>query len=161
MAGNGPGIWVSGNLDSMAATAGIPLALATNMKNAIILFFRYPRLGKVKTRLAEVIGAEKALNLYRRSLQKTMRMVKAIPDCRVVFCVEPARSVSLFRKTYEDIDIFAQKGADLGERMKLALEAVLKGGADKAVLIGADIPGLSETILADAFQELDQHQVVL
>jgi rSAM/selenodomain-associated transferase 1 len=146
----------------MAAAAGRPLALAANMKNAIILFFRYPRLGKVKTRLAKMIGAEKALDLYRRSLQKTILLFRAMPNCKVVFCVEPAPAVSLLRKAYgKGVDIFAQKGTDLGERMRLALEAVLKAGAEKAVLIGADIPGLSEKILAAAFQELDQHQVVL
>lgn len=132
------------------------------MTNVLILFFRYPRLGKVKTRLAEGIGAEKALELYVRLLQRTIDMAQGMSQCRLALCVEPAQAVRPLKKKFgKGADIFAQKGKDLGPRMRQAIAAVLNRGADKAVLVGVDIPGLSKKIIAAAFSELDHRPVVL
>ena len=44
--------------------------------NAIIIFVRNPELGKVKTRLAQTIGNEKALEVYRDLLFHTMSVTQ-------------------------------------------------------------------------------------
>ena len=40
-------------------------------KSLLILFAKNPELGKVKTQLAKTIGAERALNVYKKLLSKT------------------------------------------------------------------------------------------
>ncbi|MDP9046824.1 MAG: glycosyltransferase, partial [Bacteroidota bacterium] len=41
---------------------------------ALILFVRHPELGKVKTRLAKVIGDDKALAVYQLLLSHTRQI---------------------------------------------------------------------------------------
>ena len=163
VAGDGSRIRDTLVVAGMAMAEGKPAPVpAADMNNTIILFFRYPRLGKVKTRLARVVGAEQALELYRSSLRKTMQTARALPHCRLAFAVEPPHAVSLLKKKYgEQVDVYAQHGTDLGERMQRAIRQALSLGANKVILVGADIPALSERILTEAFLELERHQVVL
>ena len=43
--------------------------------NAIIVFMKYPEIGKVKTRLGSTIGLEKAARLYRLFIDDTLTLV--------------------------------------------------------------------------------------
>ena len=50
-------------------------------KNALIIFVKNPIKGQVKTRLAETVGDEKALEIYNYLLQKTLNIVTNV-NCR-------------------------------------------------------------------------------
>ncbi|MBN2054009.1 glycosyltransferase, partial [bacterium] len=54
-----------------------------------------------------------------------------------------------------------QRGDDLGERMGSAFADVFSAGAEKAVLVGSDIPGLGLNELNDAFDLLESHDAVI
>ena len=45
------------------------------MKNLLIIFVKNPKIGKVKSRLANSIGEEKALSVYKKLLLKTNEVV--------------------------------------------------------------------------------------
>ena len=45
-------------------------------KNLLLIFTRNPELGKVKTRLAKTIGAEKALAIYKFLLAHTKKVTE-------------------------------------------------------------------------------------
>lgn len=45
-------------------------------KEAIALFFKVPEEGKVKTRLAKVLGKSKALQIYVELLAKTVKTIE-------------------------------------------------------------------------------------
>ncbi|MDQ6903127.1 MAG: glycosyltransferase, partial [Bacteroidota bacterium] len=55
------------------------------MKNALIIFVRNPELGKVKTRLANTLGDEKALDIYKELLQHTFEIASAVDASKYVF----------------------------------------------------------------------------
>ncbi len=54
-----------------------------------------------------------------------------------------------------------QKGAGLGERMQRAFEDAFESGAAFAVIIGTDIPDLTEKIVKNAFALLKHQEMVL
>jgi hypothetical protein len=54
-----------------------------------------------------------------------------------------------------------QGEGDIGARMARALAEAFAEGAPAAVLVGTDIPDLSGAILAEAFQRLADHDIVI
>ncbi len=54
-----------------------------------------------------------------------------------------------------------QRGKDLGERMKEAFRKTLGHGACRALLVGSDVPGLTQEVFEQAFHALESCQVVL
>lgn len=127
------------------------------MNRALILFFKNPVKGKVKTRLAATIGEEASLKIYKYLLKRTNRTALTIPAHRMVF-------YSDFIPTGDEWDSIhfekhLQHGADLGQKMHHALTLALEQH-EKAILIGGDIPALSKEILENAFELLDEAPVV-
>jgi rSAM/selenodomain-associated transferase 2/rSAM/selenodomain-associated transferase 1 len=53
-----------------------------------------------------------------------------------------------------------QGNGDLGARMKACFKAAFEEGAERAVLMGADIPALTPAILIQAFDALKHHDLV-
>ena len=60
-------------------------------KNLLLIFTRNPELGKVKTRLAKTIGAEKALAIYKFLLAHTKKVIKNIACDKAVYYSEKVR----------------------------------------------------------------------
>ena len=59
-------------------------------KNALIIFTRNPELGKVKTRLAAIIGNQSALEIYKLLINHTVRITSTINADKYVFPVPVA-----------------------------------------------------------------------
>ena len=55
------------------------------MNEAIIIFVRKPELGKVKTRLAASLGAEKALEIYKELLLHTRQICERVKADKFVY----------------------------------------------------------------------------
>jgi rSAM/selenodomain-associated transferase 1 len=126
-------------------------------KNALIIFARNPELGKVKNRLAKSIGKEKALEIYTKLLSNVYTETKALKCNKYLFLTERT-DTNLFDETFIQK---IQSGADLGVKMMNAIRLVFEDGNEKAVLIGTDVPEITDVILNDAFQKLSEHDVVL
>jgi glycosyltransferase A (GT-A) superfamily protein (DUF2064 family) len=66
-----------------------------------------------------------------------------------------------FEDWLQDEMLRVQRGADVGERMENALEEMFRMGAEKAVVVGTDIPGLHKGIIDRAFQYLDSADLII
>lgn len=124
----------------------------------LIIFIKNPVLGKVKTRLAADIGAERALNVYVQLMELTRNVVLKTDCTRNVFYSE-----AIERDAWDEdkFNKFVQEGESLGERMKNAFDQVFALGAEKAVIIGSDCPQLNSNIIQDAFNMLDYEDVCI
>jgi uncharacterized protein len=118
---------------------------------------RPPRLGKVKTRLAETLGAEKALAVYRRLLDHTFKVVRESHLGAKVFWSEEDKEAVRGYRLLSGI----QKGNDLGERMADAFLRTNKSRHIFMIMIGTDCFELRESLLHDAVESLNTHQVVI
>ena len=126
--------------------------------NTLLIFTRNLVHGKVKTRLAATIGDDKALAVYRLLLEHTAQATKNIEATCIVYYSDAIAEGDAWDNTYLKS---VQQGNDLGERMANAFYDRLKNGYQKVGIIGTDCYELTSGIIADAFQQLDQHDVVI
>lgn len=125
---------------------------------ALIIFIRNPVRGRVKTRLAQTAGEDRALDIYCRLLSHTRQVAADCPADRLLF-------YSDFIPEQDDwpggqFKKFLQKGDDLGERMARAF-AVALSEHRPAVIIGSDCAELNASILEEAFSQLEHFDTVI
>ena len=128
-------------------------------KRCLIIFYRNPELGKVKTRLAATVGEEMALAIYWKLGSHTRSVVESVEVDKVVYYshfIDREDNWSM-----EKFDKKLQRGADLGERMNNAVAEIFSIGYDSACIIGTDCFELSQQIVKDAFQKLETSDVVV
>ncbi len=127
-------------------------------ENHLIIFVKNPVLGKVKTRLAAGIGAEKALEIYLQLLALTRTVSEQVSCTRHVFYSDEIENDAWDEDKFNK---HVQEGDDLGERMKNAFEKVFALGAKKAVIIGSDCPQLTTETVKDSFEILNQKDIAV
>ena len=121
---------------------------------ALVIFFKTPVLGGVKTRLAQDIGELKALLVYERMLIQVMNMAKKWVKGGRNRLILPFGSGS--SSTWKDYGIeegFQQIGQDLGLRMQRAMSFALSK-AKQVAIIGTDSPDLISEDIERAFLQL-------
>ncbi|WP_245327846.1 TIGR04282 family arsenosugar biosynthesis glycosyltransferase [Hymenobacter fodinae] len=126
----------------------------------MIVFARYPELGKVKTRLAAGVGPERALQVYRRLLAHTQAVTTDLPARKWLWLAEAGPTADQ-SDPWVGYQRRPQPPGDLGHRMQSAFSHAFAEGATAAVIIGTDCPGLTHEHLRDAYEALRTHEVVL
>ncbi len=126
---------------------------------ALILFVRNPEPGKVKTRLAKSIGAEKALTVYKMLLEHTLQITFRLNCRKFVYYADRIEEHDLW--SHPGYTKRLQFGYDLGERMGNAFQALYEQGFKKVLIIGSDCYQLQTNILEEAIQSLNQHHSVI
>lgn len=128
------------------------------MENHVLaIMAKSPEKGKVKTRLAESIGDDRALSVYKNLLNYTLREANCALWETTVYWAGPEKN----EVNIHDFNSAAQKGADLGERMENAFAHEFKQGAERVVLIGTDCAEITLGHIERAFGMLKLHDVVV
>ena len=129
------------------------------MTNDVLLIFVKNLIeGHVKTRLADTLGNDAAMDIYKQLLKNTHDTISPFEKDKIVFysdfIEDDIWENSLFQKEI-------QEGNDLGERMENAFICSFTAGYNKAVIIGTDCPGINKNILKNAFLKLNHSDIVL
>ena len=126
----------------------------------LALFARRPVAGEVKTRLSPAVPPALALDLYRALLEDALAAsAEAVADERSIYWAAAATEDG--PAVPPGVRERQQQGADLGERLAQAFVELLAAAGDRAVILGADCPGLEAATLERAFEALGSHDVVL
>lgn len=137
--------------------------------NHLIVFTRYPEVGKTKTRLIPALGAAGAATLQRQMTEFTLKQVEKLVQRRQgglnSLSVE-IRFAGGDRTLMQDWlgsrwSYQPQATGDLGEKLQQAFQAAFEAGSQRIVTIGIDCPELDAVTLAQAFQALQEHDLVL
>ncbi|MCX5875030.1 MAG: TIGR04282 family arsenosugar biosynthesis glycosyltransferase [Deltaproteobacteria bacterium] len=130
----------------------------------LILFTRYPEPGRTKTRLIPTLGAHGAAALQRRMSEAIVTRMAAFaadypvsPEIRYADGNQQAMEAWLS----SDIPCLDQGEGDLADRLLRAFAQAFTQGAQSVVVIGADCPGLTPTLFAQAFAALARKDLVL
>jgi len=128
-------------------------------RQALIIFVKKPELGKVKTRLADSIGDRRALEVYHQLLERTLVFTQPLAMDKFVYYTPEIVHDDL----WADDQYFKakQSGNDLGEKMQHAFEQLFEAGYQQILIIGSDCYQLSSQIIGQAYQALEQHDVVV
>ena len=130
-------------------------------KTAIIVFLKAPVKGFVKTRLAEKIGDDASLEIYKHFVRQTLDMLTQTDHTVHAYFYPIHNKKYIIELLGDRIPLFPQRGSHLGERMGNAMEDAFSKGFDKVLLIGTDIPELTTEIINDAVINLDKYQAVI
>lgn len=122
----------------------------------LLILAKEPVPGRVKTRLAQDVGAERASAIYRRLAEETVLRLAAGPWTTRV-CFDPPGSLPAFEAWLgsSGTAFVPQPGGDLGARIGRLLEEALKN-ADCACVVGTDAPGVDVARVEWAFRILEE-----
>lgn len=118
----------------------------------IALFARYPRAGEAKTRLAPLLGDAGAAEVHRKLVERTLAVIRQSGLPFAVWCTGAPRA-DFAAWLGADVPLVEQGEGDLGERLARV--------PAPAILLGADIPGLTPQHLRGAAAALEQAPVVI
>jgi rSAM/selenodomain-associated transferase 1 len=124
-------------------------------KNLLIVFVKNIILGKVKTRLAKTVGDNMAFDVYKELVDITEACSKKVTATKHIYF-----SDVVINSLWVDELKFVQEGVDLGERMQKAFEKGFSEGYERIVLIGSDLPDISDQIIQEGLDCLEKNEVV-
>ncbi len=129
------------------------------MTPPLAMFLEAPRLGMVKTRLADQIGERHALRLYRVMAARALSAVRAAGlEAIVWFAPSDARTEMEFWLG-DSWQLRPQAAGDLGARLQAAAHVVPRG--DPWIAISADFPSLTGKMLREACAGLERGGLVI
>lgn len=134
------------------------------MPGLLILFTRFPRPGRAKTRLVPALGRTGAAAWQREMTARIAARAREAArrsgaDLRIQY--QDAEPQEMAAWLGPDLDCAPQAQGDLGTKMHRALEAAFARGYGRVVLFGCDIPGLSAEIMLRGLDLLRSRDLVL
>jgi rSAM/selenodomain-associated transferase 1/secondary thiamine-phosphate synthase enzyme len=127
----------------------------------LLLFAKYPAPGRVKTRLAKIIGPVHAAALARCFILDELETLVRI-QLPILLFHDPAGSGPAFAKlTQNRCSCFPQVGGNLGERMANGFEKAFSLEYPAALLVGSDLPDLPLSHLHEATRALGEGRAVI
>jgi len=124
-------------------------------KQLVIIFVKNIVLGKVKTRLAKTIGNTGAFNVYKALYNITQTETKKLDIDRHIYF-----SDIVINSSWPDDEKFVQNGNGIGNRMENAFKEGFNKGYDQIVLIGSDLPDITDEIIISGFEALRHSEIV-
>ena len=127
----------------------------------VLIFAKEPLPGRVRTRLGRLsgggIGMVEAAGWYRRQSHGLARRLARDPRWESWIAVSPDAAGLSSRFWPRGLKRWAQRGGDLGARMRRAFREFPPG---PLVIVGADIPGVAPRHIASAFRALGAAEAV-
>ncbi len=131
------------------------------MSDCLGLFAKYWEPGKVKTRLAATVGPEKAAEAYRHFLSTLLNRF-ADSHAQRWLSFAPSERREDFRKfAPEGWELDPQAEGDLGDRIRAFFSRRFDEGFRRVVVVGSDSPHLPLGSIRQAFEQLQESEVVL
>jgi len=131
------------------------------MNRALILFTRVPIPGMTKTRLMPFLNGEECAELHTCFVKDIYQKAKQVEADLFVFYTPRDEKNLLTKELGTEAIYMPQHGDDLGARMKNAIGIALRAGYEKVVLIGTDIPQIHPETLRNAFDNLNEKDIVI
>ena len=136
----------------------------TISENRLIIFGRYPVVGRTKTRLIPALGPAGAAQLQRRLTEQVLQTALSAAwttPYDLEFCFSGGSYEKVHRWLLSaNIQLTLQFSGDLGQRMYIAMAAAFDRGYSRVILAGTDVPDLACDHLAAAFNTLNHHDLV-
>ncbi len=130
------------------------------MQRHLVILAKAPRIGAVKTRLARGVGVMAAWQFYRNTTTGVLRRLAArnAKPWRLWLAVTPDAFVSMGRFWPGGLKRIGQGRGDLGARMAKPMQDLPPG---PVVVIGSDVPDISASLIAEAFEALERADAVV
>ncbi len=122
---------------------------------SVLVMAKAPIAGRVKTRLAPLLGAQGCAALHKRLLARAVQIAVSITPGSSFVAVEPWDERALVEPLVGSTASFIpQEGDQLGERMSNASRRIFDVRPDPLVIIGTDVPTLTPSLVGEALWKL-------
>lgn len=135
-----------------------------NLKKNLIVFIKYPEIGKVKTRLAKTLGDEFAFKFYQLCSEYTVRESEKLIEQNVVVNLFYSNRIPdnmAKENTGSKFKLFEQKGMNIGEKIQNAFQIICNKSSGKTIVIGTDLPDFTAELINNCFTLLDKFDAVI
>jgi uncharacterized protein len=129
-------------------------------ESCVLMFVKAPHPGKVKTRLGQTIGYQRAAELYIYFAQDVLATICQLPATPLIFFA-PDDALTQISEWLVGQRYCAQQGEGLSDRISHAFAHCFELGYDRALIVGSDSPDLPVAYLQTALEQLALGQVVL
>lgn len=127
-------------------------------RRTLVLMVKVPAAGRVKTRLARGIGIGPATGFYRHAIAMLAARLKIPRRWTLILAVAPDAARQTPALPGPVRARVPQGGGDLGQRMQRAIDRAPTG---PVIVIGSDVPSITERDIATAFHHLEGHDAVI
>lgn len=124
-------------------------------ENCVCVFVKNPVLGKVKTRIEQEVGAEKALSIYKKLLKITLNNSCNDDWDTIIYLSDTVNDLLEY-----DFPKKIQAKGDLGVKMACAFTDLLQE-YKKVIIVGSDCPTIKTADYKATFIALDASQLVI
>lgn len=132
------------------------------MRQALIVFAKWPQPGAVKTRLSVDIGPGLAAAVYRGLAEAEIAATRPRgKEYERLFFFAPAEARAEIAAWLPGEILFEQEGADLGARMRAAFDCAFARRADRVAIVGTDVPWVDRDTVLRAFDRLANADLVV
>lgn len=129
-------------------------------RNQLVVLLKAPRIGSVKTRLAESIGPEAALAAYQQLVATLLSNLAPLANVELCFAPTDA-DAEIAPWLRQGWVCQPQAGGDLGARLQEVFVRHFQSGAERVVIIGSDCPEVMPADVESAWHALANHDLVL
>lgn len=134
-------------------------------RNSILVFTKFPRPGRVKTRLIGALTPQQAAEVHSACLEDTLALAARVPECErallVASSLGSARRLAQRLRIGRGWRIGAQGRGDLGQHLARAFRVAFRSRAEKVVVLGTDTPWMTRGRIQQALRLLSDVDVVL
>jgi rSAM/selenodomain-associated transferase 1 len=127
----------------------------------LVIMAKAPKLGVVKTRLAQSLPLAAVVELYRCLLDDTMALARSLGNVDVAIMCPASDVENLSRAVGDSIPIVAQSGDGLAAGLTSVFAHFAAAGGRRIVAFNSDSPHLPASVLKSAFRALVQSDVVV
>jgi hypothetical protein len=131
------------------------------MTEKLIIFTRYPEVGKTKTRMIYELGKQGAALLQKNLTEHTLMNLQNLQNINLTIYFSGGNYNLMQEWLGNNLNFIEQKEGDLGYKMQAAFADSFNNQNERVVLIGTDCPDLNVNIINDAFSKLKNSDLVL
>jgi rSAM/selenodomain-associated transferase 1 len=141
-------------------------AQSPNEGRTLVVMAKAPRLGMVKTRLAQSLSDEAVTELYCCLLDDTLTLARSLGDVEVaIMCpesdVDELARLAGMPLAGKPASVVAQRGEGLAAGLTSVFAYFAEGHQRRIIAFNSDSPHLPRSVLEDAFESLGAHDVVV
>lgn len=133
----------------------------TPVSRTLVIMAKAPRVGSVKTRLAERLSLEAVTELYRCLLHDTITLAQALDQVEIAI-VCPARDLEALSPVVpKTVGIVPQTGQGLAAALTCVFAHFASSGHRRVIAFNSDSPHLPTSVLETAFDALETCDLVV
>ena len=133
----------------------------SSTNRTLVIMAKAPRVGSVKTRLTLNFSPQQATELYACLLKDTIALAQALHQVEIAVMCPESDVEDLSRSVTQTLPIVPQRGRGLAAGLTSVFAHFTNSGSRRVIAFNSDSPHLPPSILENAFDALENSDLVV